>query len=61
MLERQFGIDNPDQVLLENGVCRPCMALPVAERNKLAESVINREMDHGLRDLIKRALLKKEN
>jgi hypothetical protein len=32
MLEREFGISNPDGRMLDKGVCRECLALPVADR-----------------------------
>jgi hypothetical protein len=31
MLEREFGIGN-DRGMLDNGVCRECLALPAADR-----------------------------
>jgi hypothetical protein len=32
MLEREFGISNPDGGMLDNGVCRECLAIPTAVR-----------------------------
>jgi hypothetical protein len=32
MLEREFGISNLDGDMLDNGVCRECLALPAAVR-----------------------------
>ena len=34
MLRRQFGI-NPDEAFVQTAVCRECLALPYAERNRL--------------------------
>jgi hypothetical protein len=55
MLLRLFGID-PDEALTYHGVCRPCLLLPVDERNELAESAINSEEDEFRRALIRKAL-----
>ncbi len=61
MLARQLAIDIADHALLENGVCRQCLALPFAERMRLAESAIEKERDEDFRGLIRHALLKGEN
>jgi hypothetical protein len=61
MLEREFGIGNPDRGMLDNGVCRECLALPPADRNKLAASALKIQKDEELRDLIKRAFQKMGN
>jgi hypothetical protein len=55
MLLRLFGID-PDEALNYHGVCRPCLLLPVDERNDLAESAIKTEEDEFRRALIRKAL-----
>ncbi len=36
MLEREFGIGNPDGSLRDNGVCRDCLALPAVVRPRPA-------------------------
>jgi hypothetical protein len=60
MLKIKFGI-NPDEALAEHGVCRECMALPFAERNKLALEVIQKEQDERRRVLIQDALKRNGN
>jgi hypothetical protein len=55
MLLRLFGID-PDEALTYHGVCRPCLLLPVDDRNELAESAIKSEEDEFRRALIRKAL-----
>ncbi len=53
MLLRLFGID-PDEALTYHGVCRPCLLLPVDERNELAENAIKSEEDEFRHALIRR-------
>jgi hypothetical protein len=60
MLKRIFGI-NPDEVLANSGVCRLCLALPFAERNKLAEKAIKIEQDEHRRQAIQDTLKKNRN
>jgi hypothetical protein len=36
MLEREFGISNPDGSMRNNGVCRECLSLPAAVRPRPA-------------------------
>ena len=40
MLEREFGVGNPDRGMLDNGVCWQCLALPPADRTQLAASAL---------------------
>jgi hypothetical protein len=60
-LEQQFPGMNHDEVLANNGVCCDCLALPLAERRKLADKVIRDELNEYRRDLMKGALKKREN
>lgn len=60
MLKSKFGI-NPDEALAEHRVCRECLALPFAERNKLAKKVLQNEQDERRRELIQDALKKNRN
>ena len=39
MLEREFGIADANGGMLDNGVCRECLALPTAVRSGPAKSV----------------------
>ena len=60
MLKRKFGI-NPDEALANIGVCHECLALPFAERNKLAERAIKSEQDEHRRQVIQDTLKKNRN
>jgi len=61
MLEKRFPGMNHDEVLANTGVCGDCLALPLAERRKLADKVITDELDEYRCDLMKDALKKREN
>ena len=50
MLRRQFDII--DEAFVQTAVCRECMALPLAERNKLAQEAIKIETDEHRRELL---------
>jgi len=60
MLKRHFGID-PDEALSIHGVCRACLNLPVAQRNKLALSALKDEQHRHRRALIKDAIKERGN
>jgi hypothetical protein len=60
MLQEQFCI-NPDEALANHAICRECLDLPFAERNKLAEKAIRSGRDENCRDLITDALKKSQN
>ena len=60
MLRRQFDI-NPDEAFVQTAVCRECLALPFAERNKLAQKAIKIEMDEYRRELLKDTLYQCRN
>jgi hypothetical protein len=60
MLRRKFGV-NSDETLAESGVCRDCLALPLAERNKLAEKAIESAQDEDRREAIQDALKRNGN
>jgi hypothetical protein len=60
MLKRHFGL-NPDEALSIHGVCRACLNLPVAQRNKLALSALKDEQDRHRRTLITDALKERGN
>jgi hypothetical protein len=60
MLKRQFDL-NPDEALSIHGVCRACLNLPVAQRNKLALSALKDEQDRHRRTLITDALKERGN
>jgi hypothetical protein len=60
MLKRHFGL-NPDEALSIHGVCRACLNLPVAQRNKLALSALKDEQDRPRRTLITDALKERGN
>jgi hypothetical protein len=61
MLDTRFPGMNHDEVSANNGVCGDCLALPLAERRKLADKVIRDDLDEYRRDLMKDALKKREN
>ena len=60
MLKRHFGLD-PDEALSINGLCRACLNLPDAQRNKLALSAFKDEQDSHRRALIMEALKERGN
>jgi hypothetical protein len=60
MLKRHFGL-NPDEPLSIHGVCRACLNLPDAQRNKLALSALKDESDRHRRALITDALKQHRN
>ncbi len=60
MLQEQSGL-NPDEALANHAICRECLALPFAERNKLAEKAIERGRGEDLCDLITDALRNRQN
>jgi hypothetical protein len=60
MLKRRFGLD-PEEALSIHGVCRACLNLPVAQRNKLALSTLKDERDRHRRALITDALKERGN
>jgi hypothetical protein len=60
MLRRQFGI-NPDEAFVQTAVCRECLALPFAGRNKLAQKAIESEQDEHRRELLRETLNKSRN
>ena len=60
MLKRHFGLD-PEEALSIHGVCRACLNLPVAQRNKLALSTLKDERDRHRRALIADALKERGN
>ena len=60
MLRRQFGI-NPDEALVQTAVCGECLALPFAERNKVAQKAIESEQDEHRRELLRDTLNKSRN
>ena len=60
MLRRQLGI-NPDEAIVQTAVCRECLALPFAERNKLAQKAIESEQNEHRRDLLRDTLYKSRN
>ena len=59
MLRRQFDIN--DEAFVQTAVCRECLALPFAERNKLAQKALRIEQDEHRRNLIKDSLYKSRN
>ena len=60
MLKRHFGLD-PEEALSIHGVCRACLNLPVAQRNKLALSTLKDERDRHRRALIADAFKERGN
>jgi hypothetical protein len=60
MLKRQFGL-NPDEASSIDGICRACLNLPVAERDKLGLSALKDEQDGHRRALIRDALKERGN
>ena len=59
MLRRQFGI-NPDEAFVQTAVCRECLALPYAERNR-AQKAIESEQNEHRRELLRDTLNKSRN
>lgn len=60
MLRRQFGI-NHDEAFVQTAVCHECLALPLAERNKLAQKAIESEQDEYRRELLRDILNQRRN
>ena len=60
MLRRRFDI-NPDEAFVQTGGCRDCLALPFAERNKLAQKAIESEQSEHRRDPLRDSLNKSRN
>lgn len=60
MLRRQFGI-NHDEAFVQTAVCRECLALPLAERNELAQKAFESAQNEHRRELLRDTLNKCRN
>jgi hypothetical protein len=60
MLRRQFGLDH-EEAFVQTAVCRECLALPLAERNELAQKALESAQNEHRRGLIKDTLYNSRN
>ncbi len=59
--DQHFPGMNLDEVLAKTGICEDCIALPPAERKKLAKKAIDHEKNEYRRELMEDAVKKRRN
>ena len=59
--KKRFPGMNPDEYMAQNGVCSDCLTLPLDERRKLADTVINETLDEVRRYVLEDALKRRGN